>query len=51
VTSGTPGGNFGGGVGDIVETFSWNGIGPGVGAVRIIWGTGRAFPSNNTGDV
>ena len=42
------GGAYGGGA-----TYSQpNNIGPGVGAVRIIWpGTTRAFPSTNTGDL
>jgi hypothetical protein len=30
------------------DTFAGNGA---VGAVRIIWGAGRAFPSTNTGDL
>jgi hypothetical protein len=43
------GGNFGGGGGG-AELDGETGIGAG-GAVRIIWGTNRAFPSTNTGDV
>jgi len=45
------GGNFGGGgggSGSSQTTFAGPG---GVGAVRLIWGQGRAFPDTNTGDV
>lgn len=42
------GGNYGGGGGGGNDDQGGNGGG---GAVRIIWGTGRAFPSTNTGDV
>lgn len=45
------GGNYGGGGGAVdVGTVGENGPG-GNGAVRIIWGDGRAFPSTNTGDI
>jgi hypothetical protein len=47
------GGMYGGGGGG--ATNGLNGLGPGgtggSGAVRIIWGTGRAFPATNTADV
>ncbi len=43
-----PGGNFGGG-GGAGDDSSETGDGAG-GAVRIIWGLGRAFPSTNTTD-
>lgn len=44
------GGAYGGGGGG-ADTSSYS-IGPGAsGAVRIIWGAGRAFPSTNTGDL
>lgn len=48
------GGTYGGGGGTAGQTYLvpyviW-GAGGG-GAVRIIWGTGRSFPSTNTGDV
>lgn len=43
------GGSFGGGGGG-AEIYNENGPGAG-GAVRIIWGADRAFPSTNTGDV
>jgi len=39
-----PGGTYGGGAG-------YGGGNGGQGAIRIIWGTGRAFPSTNTADV
>lgn len=44
------GGDFGGGGGGADNTSGENGDG-GSGAVRIIWGPNRAFPSTNTGDV
>ena len=44
--TGSAGGNYGGGGGC---GYSTGGDGAG-GAVRIIWGSGRAFPSTNTGD-
>ena len=45
------GGNFGGGGGtDEDDSVAVGGTG-GRGAVRIIWGTGRAYPSTNTADV
>jgi len=44
-STGGNGGNFGGGAGGA------SGATGGGGAVRIIWGNGRAFPSTNTGDV
>jgi hypothetical protein len=45
---GAPGGNYGGGGGGGDSGVGADG---GVGAVRIIWGTGRQFPSTNTADV
>jgi hypothetical protein len=46
-----PGGLYGGGAGRAVSfNTNFTAIGGG-GAVRIIWGTGRAFPSTNTGNV
>lgn len=44
---GAAGGTYGGGAG--IGSLS-TGV-PGAGAVRIIWGAGRAYPSTNTGDV
>jgi hypothetical protein len=44
------GGDFGGGGGGADNTFGEHGDG-GSGAVRIIWGPNRAFPSTNTGDL
>jgi len=44
------GGAYGGGGGAASGQALSNGIG-GIGAVRIIWGAGRAFPSTNTGDL
>jgi hypothetical protein len=44
-------GAFGGGAGGS-DIGTINEISPGgVGAVRIIWGPGRAFPSTNTGNL
>ena len=40
------GGNYGGGF-----SSRWSGNKGGGGAVRVIWGPGRAFPSTNTADV
>lgn len=46
-----PGGTYGGGGGGSSSTY-WSGGGNGGGgAVRIIWGSGRAFPTTNTADV
>jgi len=45
------GGNFGGGGGGGGTSLGQFGGPGGVGAVRLIWGQGRAFPSTNTGDV
>ena len=42
------GGNYGGGGGGGTDNKGGNGGG---GAVRIIWGSGRSFPSTNTADV
>jgi hypothetical protein len=44
-------GNYGGGgaASEISNLEITNSAGPG--AVRLIWGTGRAFPSTNTGDL
>lgn len=47
VTVGNDGGNYGGG-GSSAVTTGGNGAS---GAVRIIWGEGRAFPSTSTADV
>lgn len=48
-SGGIKGGDYGGGGGGSGTSY---GGGPGgKGAVRIIWGEGRAFPSTNTGDV
>jgi len=44
------GGAYGGGGGRSSSGSGYSGGGA-VGAVRIIWGAGRAFPSTNTGDV
>jgi hypothetical protein len=46
------GGSYGGGggVGEFYVADSYAGRGS-AGAVRIIWGSGRAFPSTNTADV
>ena len=46
------GGNYGGGGGGGGGTTSTNGNGAagGAGAARIIWGTGRSYPSTYTGD-
>ena len=41
----------GGGGGQSNDSKSTPGCHGGVGAVRIIWGAGRSFPSTNTGDV
>lgn len=46
----SPGVYGGGGSGNDQSSYSDSGSG-GSGAVRIIWGAGRAFPSTNTGDV
>lgn len=46
-TGGGNGGAYGGGAGNTNQS---NGVGA-RGAVRIIWGAGRAFPSTNTGDL
>ena len=48
--SGSDGGNYGGGGGASDGVATEGGAG-GQGAVRIIWGTGRAFPATNTQDV
>lgn len=45
-------GTYGGGGAGSDYTAGYNEAAPGAGgAVRIIWGTGRAFPSTNTGNV
>jgi hypothetical protein len=41
------GGSYGGGSGSYTGAF----VGGQTGAVRIIWGPNRAFPSTNTGDL
>lgn len=46
--SGTAGGNYGGGGGCVNTGTAGAG---GVGAIRILWGAGRAYPSTNTADV
>ena len=50
-TNGYPGGEFGGG-GGLYQASSggYSGVAGG-GAVRIIWGEGRAFPDQNIGDI
>ena len=45
------GGSYGGGAGAEEDDTSIAGTRGGVGAVRILWGDGRAFPSTNTGNV
>lgn len=45
------GGAYGGGGGGSDDVYVSGYSNGGVGAVRIIWGLGRAFPSTNTGDV
>jgi hypothetical protein len=46
------GGAYGGGGASNWVVSNVNYIGKGSdGAIRIIWGTGRSFPSTNTGDV
>ena len=42
--NGGSGGTYGGGHGGPQSSASGNG--PGQGAVRIIWGTGKSFPNN-----
>ena len=54
--NGTLGGEFGGGGNGgfrvlLGQVFGRGGGAGGPGAVRIIWGTGRAFPSTNTADI
>ena len=41
----------GGGRGTTVSSYQTNSGAGGKGAVRIIWGNGRSFPSTNTADV
>jgi len=52
---GQDGGKYGGGGGhgmwSAIHNFSFGGGDGGVGAVRIIWGPGRAFPNYNAGDI
>jgi hypothetical protein len=54
-TDGSAGGNggvYGGGSGGIMGRFNTpSALAGGNGAVRIIWGSGRSFPSTNTGNV
>ena len=55
-TSQGPGGSYGGGGGGSRARFNYDPAVPsaaagGPGAVRMIWGPNRAFPSTNTGDV
>lgn len=47
----TTGGAYGGGAGAITVTYQAGLLIGGSGAVRIIWGANRSFPSTNTGDV
>jgi superfamily II DNA/RNA helicase len=50
-SGGSAAGSFGGGGGGgSTNGGAWGGNG-GSGGVRIIWGTGRSFPSTNTGDL
>lgn len=49
--SGGTGGAYGGGGGGCEDDTNRGGLKGGVGAVRIIWGSGRAYPSTNTADV
>lgn len=51
VISGRNGGTFGGGGGGSSTVYYGTAGNGGGGAVRIIWGSGRAFPSTNTADV
>ena len=53
--AGKPGGNYGGGAGGTSANHDssvggTDGLGGG-GAVRLIWGPGRSFPSTQTGDL
>jgi hypothetical protein len=43
--------SYGGGGRGYGNNFTSGSTGGGDGAVRIIWGHGRAFPSTNTGDL
>ena len=45
------GGNYGGGGGACDDDTNGSGGNGGQGAVRIIWGPGRSYPSTNVGDV
>ena len=45
------GGNYGGGGGSDDDDYLGSGGAGRQGAVRIIWGSGRAYPSTNTADV
>lgn len=49
--SGFNGGNYGGGGGARDDDSEGGGGAGGAGAARIIWGTGRSYPSTNTADV
>ena len=49
--NGGSGGQYGAGSGGTNDTSGNSSGNPGSGAVRIIWGAGRAFPSTNTGDL
>jgi hypothetical protein len=49
--NGGRGGSYGGGGGGVDNQTGATGGAGGVGAVRIIWGSGRAFPSTNTGNL
>jgi hypothetical protein len=54
VDTNRPGGSYGGGAGGNDGEGPDPGSGAivgGVGAVRIIWGPGRSFPSTNTGNL
>ena len=45
------GGTYGGGAGGCEDDTNRPGSAGGAGGVRIIWGSGRSYPSTNTGDV
>jgi hypothetical protein len=48
--NGGSGGSGGGGATSSGAAYGGGGFNPESGAVRIIWGAGRAFPSTCTGD-
>lgn len=51
IADGTSGMAYGGGQGCYADGTIDPGSSPGPGAVRIIWGEGRAYPNTNVGDV